>query len=365
MKKYLEILGSSGKTVSDSSEDEILDLVRKIFPENLLTSKNVSIPALIDDAAVINQKLIGEGNEIVVTSDALVEGVDFLFDWMPSYDLGYKSLMVNLSDLAAMGAEPVGMVTVVGVDDKFPMSSLASFIEGLRESAEKHNVLLLGGDLSASEKFFVNITLIGKVPQGKSLKRSEVIEGDILAVTGNPGEAKAGFEIISGKAGNVRSEERVLIKSFLRPEARLDVGFILCANNTAIVSRETFLVRGCIDLSDGLAKDAGRIAKLNNLKAIIHADLLPASDILINFWKRRNRDYVEMIYIGGEDYELLFSVAPDYFEKTKKEIESKTGISVTKIGEWVKGQGVSLVMNDSSVRDISKLGFDHFEKIRE
>jgi thiamine-monophosphate kinase len=353
LEKILKYLGNTRINVSSSSEDDILKLVEKKFPSNLLKSDYLTIPAFADDACVLDPNLIGAGNELVITSDALVEGADFLFDWMPLYDLGYKSIAVNLSDIASMGAEPLGMIAVVGISENFLMSDLESFIDGLSECAKKYNVLLLGGDLSSSEKFFVNITLLGRIPKNTALRRSGIIEGDAIAVTGFPGEARAGLEIISGKAGNVRSEERIFVSRFLRPEPRLDVGYIL---------RESGIVHGCIDLSDGLAKDLSRIAKINGLKANIYADKLPATELLKNFWKTRNKNEIENICIGGEDFELLFSIDPKNFDSIKQKIESSTGVAITKIGEWIRGDGVSLIMPDSRTIDISGLGFDHFSK---
>jgi len=351
--KYLKHLGKSRVKLSDASEDEILKLVQKIFPENLIKTENLTVPAFVDDACVIDPNLIGDGNELVVTSDVLVEGADFLFEWMSSYDLGIKSLAVNLSDLAAMGAEPIGMTVVIGVNPDFSLSELESFIQGLCEQAIKYKVLLLGGDLSASEKFFVNITLLGRVPKGKTLRRDNAQEDDVIAVTGYPGEARAGFEIVSKNVHNVRKEERILTSRFLRPEPRLDVGYIL---------RDSGAIRGCIDLSDGLARDLSRLAKTNGLKAQIYAELLPVSSILKNFWVSRNKDYIEMICRGGEDFELLFSVTPENFDLVKQKVESFTGIAITRIGEWTAGNGVIISKADSSELDISNLGFDHFKK---
>jgi len=339
--------------LSDASEDEILKLVQKIFPENLIKTENLTVPAFVDDACVIDPRLIGDGNELVVTSDVLVEGADFLFEWMSSYDLGIKSLAVNLSDLAAMGAEPIGMIAVVGLNPDYPLSELESFIQGLCEQAIKYKVLLLGGDLSASEKFFVNITLLGRVPKGKALRRDNAQEDDVIAVTGYPGEARAGFEIVSKNVHNVRKEERILISRFLRPEPRLDVGYIL---------RDSGAIRGCIDLSDGLARDLSRLAKINGLKAQIYAELLPASQILKSFWTQRSQNYAEMICKGGEDFELLYSTAGIDFINTKRIFESSTGVTATSIGEWREGEGVILIMPDATEIDISNWGFDHFAK---
>jgi len=339
--------------VADSSEDEILLLAKRIFPKEIIEKAGVIVPAFVDDCAIIDLDLIGSDSELVVTTDVLVENEDFQLEWMSPYEIGFKSLQVNLSDLAAMGAEPVGMVITLGLPDRVTMSFVESYLEGIKEPALKYKVLILGGDLSASEIIFSSITLFGKVPRGMALKRDGVTKSDVIAVTGSPGEALAGFEIVSKKSHNVTKEERFFTERFLRPQARLETGLAL---------RNIDGIRGCMDVSDGIARDLSRIAKLNNLKAVIHAELLPASEILINYWKKQNRNPIDMIAQGGEDFELLFSCAIERFELIKDLIESSSGIKVTRIGEWEDGEGAFLKMHDGSMRDISHWGFDHFEK---
>jgi len=342
--------------VADSSEDEILSLARRIFPKEMVEGTGITVPTFVDDCSVIKLELIGDNSELVITADVLVENEDFQLEWMSPYEIGYKSLMVNLSDLAAMGAEAVGMVVILGLPDRVSMSFVESYLEGLKEPALRHKVMILGGDLSASEIIFSSITLFGKVPEGMALRRDGVKEGDVIAVTGNPGEALAGFEIISRKNHNVTRAERFFTERFLRPQARLEEGIVL---------RNIGGIRGCMDISDGIARDVSRIAKLNGLKAIIHGELLPASDVLLDYWKKQNRDPIEMIIRGGEDFELLFSCDEVRFETVKDLVESSNGIKVTRIGEWVEGTGTFVAKLDGSMLDISHWGFDHFEKKQE
>jgi len=350
--KFLNMIGGSTQTVADTGEDGILELIRKVFPKELIAPDSLVIPALLDDAAVLSGKLLSD-EELVVTSDVLVEGADFLFDWMSYFDLGYKSLVVNLSDLAAMGASPLGMVVVIGLPDSTPIMQLESFLEGLKKAAEEYSVILLGGDLSESKSFFCNITLLGKVPKGKALARGGVKENDCVVVTGYPGESRAGLMILQSKVSNVLSDERKLVDSFLRPKARIDA---------AIVLREFYGIRGCIDLSDGIARDASRIAKRNNLRVIINSESLPVTERLDEFWQSRGENPQKEIAIGGEDFELLFCCESNRFDEIKKLLEEKSGLTVTRIGHVTRGDGAALVMPDGSESEMNTWGFDHFSK---
>ncbi len=354
--KFLNTIGGSIETVADTGEDGILELIRKVFPKELLAPDSLAIPALQDDAAVLSSELLSDDEELVVTSDVLVEGADFLFGWMSYFDLGYKSLIVNLSDLAAMGANPIGMVVVVGLPDSTPIMQLESFLEGLKKAAEEYAVILLGGDLSESKSFFCNITLLGKVPKGMALARGGVKENDCVAVTGYPGESRAGLMILQGETSNVKRDERNLVDSFFRPKARIDAGIIM---------REFSGIRGCIDLSDGIARDASRIAKRNNLRVIINADNLPVSERLAEFWQSRGENPQKEIAIGGEDFELMFCCESNRFDEIKKLLEDKSGLAVTRIGSVTCGEGAALVMPDGSEIEMNTWGFDHFSKPEE
>lgn len=354
--KFLNMIGGSTETIADTGEDGVLELIRKVFPKELIAPDSLVIPALLDDAAVLSGELLSDDEELVVTSDVLVEGADFLFDWMSYFDLGYKSLIVNLSDLAAMGANPIGMVVVVGLPDSTPIMQLESFLEGLKKAAEEYSVILLGGDLSESKSFFCNITLLGKVPKGKALARGGVKENDCVAVTGYPGEARAGLMILQSKVSNVKSDERSLVDSFFMPKARIDAGIVL---------REFSGIRGCIDLSDGIARDASRIAKRNNLRVIINAENLPVSERLDEFWKSRGENPQKETAIGGEDFELMFCCESSRFDEIKKLLEDKLKLTVTLIGRVTSGEGAALVMPDSSEIEMATWGFDHFDKSEE
>jgi thiamine-monophosphate kinase len=347
---FLKIIGGSIQRVGDSSEDSILNLVRKVFPADLLLREGLTVPAF--DAAVLSRKLTGDYHELVVTTDVLVEGADFDFDWMSYADIGFKSVMVNLSDIASMGADPIGIVVAVGLLDNTSVMQVESFLEGMKQAAQIHSTLLLGGDLSESKVFSCCITALGKVPSGKALRRDGAKEGDALCVTGFPGEARAGLMIASRKFGNSTSEEKVFLNAFFRPTARIEIGRILSNSG---------LVRGCLDLSDGLARDSMRIADRNKLRVQIESEKIPAGDTLVKFWKSRGYDPYKEIAIGGEDFELLFCVDPKNFDSLKKTVEKETGTRVTQIGKLTKGSGACLIYPDKAEVEMNSWGFDHFE----
>ena len=226
----------------------------------------------------------------------------------------------------------------------------------MKKAAEKYSVILLGGDLSEAKWFFCNITLLGKVPGGKALIRGGVKENDCVVVTGYPGQARAGLMILQSKVSNVKSEERKLVDSFFRPDARIDAGIVL---------REIGGIRGCIDLSDGIARDAGRIAKRNNLRVIINAENLPVTNRLAEFWQSRGENPQKEIAIGGEDFELMFCCENNRFDEIKNLLGEKISLDITRIGYVTSGEGAVLEMPDGSVIEMNTWGFDHFDKPEE
>jgi thiamine-monophosphate kinase len=302
-----------------------------------------------DDAALVRSS----DGELAATTDMLVEGVDFLPDEDPQR-LGRRALAVNLSDLAAMGARPEFFLLSVGFSpdkgEEFPLA----VARGALSRATPLTVSLIGGDLSSSPLTIVSIALWGRT-ESRTAPRSGGSPGDLLFLSGFPGRAAAGLflarRLAAGGSEVALAPEHAgeLLAAYRDPEPRVALGLEL--------SRRS-LWSAAIDVSDGVGMDAGRLARASGLRAVIEKERLPVSPALAAFASLEGKDPLDWILSGGDDYELLFA-APASERET---VESLAGreVPVTLVGRLEHGEG-AVLRDGNGDRDISGLGYDHFE----
>ncbi|CAK0759752.1 thiamine monophosphate kinase [Gammaproteobacteria bacterium] len=303
------------------------------------TNRNDVICGVGDDGAVLQ---VPPEMQLVVTTDTLVNGVHFPEE-TPSYDIGWKSLAVSLSDLAAMGAEPAWItlaLTLPEADEAW----LQGFSQGLFDLADRHHVALVGGDTTRGT-LSISLQAMGFVPFGKALLRSGARLGDQIYVTGTLGDAAIGLDILQYVGAMSATERDFFISRLNRPTPRVQVGLALRP-----------FANAAIDLSDGLGADLGHILKASgqNLGATIYLESLPRSVALKN-------DSIpwEKIIGGGDDYELCFTVSPDQVGRLE-EIQSTLDCPLTWIGQICDSSRITWIdKNGNSVR-MAKTGFAHF-----
>jgi thiamine-monophosphate kinase len=293
-----------------------------------------------DDAAVLE---VPGGQQLVAALDTLVEGRHFPAGCRAD-SIGHRALAVNLSDLAAMGALPAWFLlalTLPRADGEF----LEKFARGMFELARQHCVALVGGDTTAGP-LSVSVQALGTVPAGQALRRSGAAPGDLLYVSGTPGDAAAGLKILQSTGPQASDpHERYLLERFLFPEPRVGLGLALRAQASA-----------CIDVSDGLAADAGRLAAASGCSVSIDAARLPLSDALRA--RCGEEESLSNALRGGDDCELCFTVP----QQRRAEFESRmTNVKcrVTCIGIIAAGSGVR-VERDGTPLDAELRGYDHF-----
>lgn len=310
-----------------------------------------------DDAAVVRSP----AGSLVVTTDTLVENVDFL----PGEDpvrLGRRAVSVSLSDLAAMGAWPDFFLLTIG----FPESASDELPLLLARSAarrgEEFGAALVGGDLSRAAEIFLSVTVWGR-PCGEVVRRSGARPGDVVFLSGWPGEAAAGLAVARARAGGDRSaggagwtpeelavpDETRLLAAYRDPEPRLPLG--------RAIAREA-LATAAIDVSDGLGADAGRLARASGVRLVLESESLPISPALAAFAELAGRDALEMALAGGDDYELLFTTPSDRAGRFA-DPPAEWGPSVSRVGRVESGEGAFLE-DARGLRSIDDFGFDHF-----
>ncbi len=299
-----------------------------------------------DDCAILRPEA---GAHLVVSTDMLVERVHFDLSWTPPRALGWKSLAVNLSDLAAMGASPGSFYLSVGLGPGHGLEVVEGFARGLDSCAREYGIPLLGGDTVASPGgMVISITVLGSAPA--PLTRAGLVPGDLLYLGGPVGASAAGLGLLqAGLAGETRVPEG-LIRAHLTPEPQLRLGEVLARSPG---------VHGCMDVSDGLLKDLGRMCHASEVGATVMAERLPIPDGVYEAARALGLDPLELGLSGGEDYVLLFGVARGEALPLEAEIERLGLPRIHRIGVVEAERGLRL-QEGGVVRPIEPAGFDHF-----
>lgn len=274
-----------------------------------------TLKAVGDDAAVLDLN----GALTVVTTDLLVEGIHFDLAYMPLKHLGYKSVMVNLSDVCAMNAIPQQITVSIAVSNRFPIEALEELYEGIRTACETYKVDLIGGDTTSSTKgLLISVTALGKVNEDKVVYRHGAKANDLLVVTGDLGAAYMGLQVLEREKQvflvNPQSQPDLstydyLIQRQLRPEARKDI--------IELLAQLEVKPTAMIDISDGLSSEILHLCEQSDVGCQLFEEKIPLDSQLINTCEEFEINPITTALNGGEDYELLFTVSQNDFDKIK------------------------------------------------
>lgn len=272
-----------------------------------------SIVGVGDDAAVLDHF----GKQIVVTTDLLIEGVHFDLVYTPLRHLGYKCIVVNLSDVYAMNATPTQVTLSIGISNRFSVESLDEFYEGVYAACEKYGVDLVGGDTASSQKgFIISVTAIGELSPDKYVRRNTAQKGDLLCCTGDLGAAYVGLLFLEREkkiyieSPGVQPDlegEKYVIGRLLKPEARKDIIEFFEANNIRPTSM--------MDISDGLSSEILHICNQSRLGCVLYEEKIPVAEATKAAAFKFEIDPTACALSGGEDYELLFTIQQSDYEK--------------------------------------------------
>lgn len=289
-----------------------------------------------DDAALLRLR---PGHELVLSTDTLNAGVHF-FPEVPPADLGHKALAVNLSDLAAMGAEPLGFTLALSLP-AIDADWCAALIAGMAATAAAHGIALVGGDTTRGP-LSLTVTVLGEVPAGAALRRSGARPGDLIAVSGRLGDAAGALRALqSGEPA-----DPALLRALQRPEPRLALGRALRG-----------LAHAAVDVSDGLLADLGHIARASGVVAMLESTRLPVSAVLKT---ARPADWADCALAGGDDYELGLAVPPEVWSEAQARA-AELGVPLTVIGECrapADGEAPGMWLDGAPA--LARRGWDHF-----
>jgi len=336
--------------ISSLGEFGLIDHLTK----NIELQNASSLLGVGDDAAVIDHF----GKQTVITTDLLVEGVHFDLMYTPLKHLGYKSVVVNLSDIYAMNAVPTQIVIGLGFSNRFSLEALDDFYEGVYAACAKYGVDLVGGDTTSSQKgLIISVTAIGEVAPDKYVKRNTAQKGDLLCVSGFLGSAYVGLLFLErekkiymespGVQPDLEGESYV-IGRLLKPEARKDI--------VEFLEKSAIQPTAMIDISDGLSSEILHICKQSNLGCVLYEDKIPIHEDMRNAAFKFEIDPTACALSGGEDYELLFTIPQSEYDKLVLNEE----ISV--VGYMTEPeQGVNIITKGGSKHAITAQGWNHLQ----
>ena len=313
-----------------------------------------SILGVGDDAAVIDHF----GKQTVITTDLLVEDVHFDLIYTPLKHLGYKSVVVNLSDIYAMNATPTQIIIALGISNRFSVEALDEFYEGVYAACQKYGVDLVGGDTTSSKKgFIISVTAIGEVSPDKFVKRDTAKQGDLICVSGDLGGAYLGLLFLEREkkifleSPSVQPDlegESYVIGRLLKPEARRDIIDFFIQSGITPTSM--------MDISDGLSSEILHMCKDSNLGCVIYEDKIPVADAMKQAAFKFEIDPTACALSGGEDYELIFTIPQSDHDKLVLNEE----ISV--IGYMTEPEkGATIVTKGGSTHAITAQGWNHIK----
>jgi thiamine-monophosphate kinase len=321
--------------------------------KNIELQNASSIVGTGDDAAVLDHF----GKQTVVSTDLLIEGVHFDLMYTPLKHLGYKSIIVNLSDIYAMNAIPTQAVIALGVSNRFSVEALDEFYEGVYAACTKYGVDLVGGDTASSQKgFIISVTAIGEVTPGNFVKRSTARAGDLICCSGDLGAAYLGLVFLEREkkifleSPSVRPDlegEKYVIGKLLRPEARRDI--------IEFFESDSVHPTAMMDISDGLSSEILHICKESNLGCVLYEEKIPVAEQTRLAAFKFELDPTACALSGGEDYELLFTLPLEEQEK----LVLNEQISV--IGYMTEPEkGKKIITRGGSIFDITAQGWTAF-----
>jgi thiamine-monophosphate kinase len=306
-----------------------------------------------DDGAVIDHF----GRQTVLSTDLLIEGIHFDLSYTPLKHLGYKSVIVNLSDIYAMNATPTQILLSIGFSNRFSLEALDEFYAGVNAACEAYHVDLIGGDTSTSQKgFIISITAVGEVIPDSFVKRSGAHVNDLICVSGELGSAFLGLTLLerekkifeeTGAQPDLEGQA-LIVGRLLKPEARKDI--------IEYFAESEIVPTSMIDISDGLSSDILHICKESNVGCILYEDKFPFNEEAKAFAYKLELDPTACALSGGEDYELLFTVSQADYEKIKINPSISVIGYITEVSE-----GKHLITRAGNKHQLIAQGWNHIK----
>jgi thiamine-monophosphate kinase len=331
----------AGEDIRPKDEVAALDLLREIVGE----SRHVHIiKGIGDDCAVLS---FSDDFDVLLTVDTVARDVHFSMDWQTSQGIGWRALAASVSDIAAMGGEPIAGVIAVAIEGGWD-ESLRQIYRGITDLSTKLRMDIVGGDISELPAgFSISLTIFGRVKKGRAIFRDGARPGDDIWVTGTLGGGEA-VRVMAGQIGHTQPMEKAID----------DYEKIVPRVKEAQFLTDTFYPTSMIDISDGLSTDISHICRSSGVGAVIEESLVPVDDKAIHVHEKYGIDPVELALNGGEDFELCFTSPGGVGEEFAGQFRDRFQLQITKIGQITTSDRVIRDKNGKT-RELKAGGFDH------
>ncbi len=339
------------ETLADIGE---FGLIARI--DDLLRREGIQTPGMTmgigDDAASF---LPRAGYELVITCDSVVEGRHYLPDRISFHDLGRRSMALNISDIGAVGGNPLYALVSLGLKGDTPVADVEDIYRGFITELNPFEASVIGGNLTKSGNgIFIDITLIGEAEQGKIVRRSSARAGDVILVTGYPGQAAAGLQLLLNSQPTEDLSGHPLVRVYNTPSHRAREGRAIARTGYAT---------SMIDTSDGFIGDLGHICQESGVGALLIREKLPVSGDLQKTAKKLEQDPYDLVLKDSDDYELIITCSSDHVDQIKDTVSKISNVPISEVGRITDASdSVKLILPDGTQREIVPAGWDHFSK---
>ena len=335
--------------LSDVGEFGLIDRLQQLLMQEGVTTDAVSA-GIGDDCAAFYPRT---GYELLVTCDCMVERSHYLPEWISAFDLGRRAMVMNISDIGAMGGVPLYAAVSLGLRPDTPVAYVETVYRGFLHELNPFGASIIGGNLTKTHAaMFIDITLIGEVEPGISPRRTDAQPGDDILVTGHPGQSAAGLYLLLEREGFSDLSVHPLVQVYNTPAHRAREGRAVALTGCA---------HAMIDTSDGILGDLGHICQESQVGAELDQKQFPISEALRVAANELGRDPVDLFLHDSDDYELIITCLPENVPQIRDAIRKISDIPVTQIGRLTgQSEGVWLIQPNGTRRPIMPSGWDHF-----
>jgi thiamine-monophosphate kinase len=339
------------RTISEIGEFGLIRMIDELISREGVVAGDLKL-GIGDDAACFTPR---GGFELLLTCDSAVEGCHFIPECFTPGEIGRRVMTANISDIGAMGGAPKYSTISLGLKPSTRVKDVLEIYRGFLRELKPFNASIVGGNITnSSETFFIDITLIGEIKKGKAVSRSTAKVGDVILVTGYPGEAAAGLKILLDDSNNQYLKGGKLVQAYKNPSHRAVEGRAIADSGYA---------GAMIDTSDGLLGDLGHICEASHVGAELIREKLPMSDELMSTAGDMGVDPFELVLGESDDYELVVTCAPENKNELKSIINSINGVPVTEVGRLVNfSEGIRIINPDNGSERLTPSGWDHFRQ---
>jgi len=337
--------------VGDIGEFGLIRRINELVKEEGIRSERVTL-GIGDDTAAFLPRF---GYELLITCDCIVEGRHYLPEFIRPLDLGRRAMVVNISDIGAMGGKPLYALISLGLKVETSVQDVEEIYRGFLLELNPFGASIIGGNITKSgDGIFIDITLIGEVEQGKAVRRSGARPGDVILVTGYPGQSAAGLRLLLRERDDSKIREHPLVKIYNTPSHRAQLGETIA---------QTGCVSALIDTSDGFLGDLGHICEESGVGAELIKEKFPISEHLREAALRLRGDPYDFFLGDSDDYELIITCRPEDVPRIRSTVSQCCPVLVTEVGRIVGKAGeIFLLLPEGTKLPIKPSGWDHFQK---